>query len=407
MRRITLWLSWLLMFVIAFEDLFQAGVLGTMGRVVGLALAGCWVLSVLAVGRVRRPVTIHGLMIAFALWCAASTLWSLRPEASLDEAVTYAQLVLLALIVWDLYETPEHLHGGLQAYVLGGWICLAELLQALLLGGAQRRLSVGFFNENTLGFTLALGVPIAWYLTLAGWQPSGPLGGRLGALLRLSNLAFIPASILGIALTASRSSMLGALLGLGYMALTLDRMRRGVRLLLFAGAAVVLAYGVSLVPQASLDRLGDTGSTVSEGDWNGRLPIWNEALRMISERPLLGTGVRAFTVAATQTGSAPHNFVLSIFAELGLIGFAIFSGILICGGLLALRQPRDAAYFWLAMLAVWLLNALTHNFEDRKITWLMFGLVAVGARLFQGSAAGRPAARANARIARARAPATS
>jgi hypothetical protein len=403
MRRITLWLSWLLMFVVALEDLVQAGALGTMGRVVGLGLAGCWLLSALALGRIRQPGAIHALMIGFTLWCAASILWSLSPEASLVQTKTYLQLVLLALIVWDLYETPDHLHAGLQAYLLGGWVCLAQLFQVFLAGGVQRRFSIGFFNENTLGFTLALGIPVAWYLILTGWRPGGPFGGRFSTLLRLANLAFIPASTLGIALTASRSSMLSALLGFGYMALSMNRMRRGARLLLFAGAAALVVYGVSLVPQKSLDRLSGTGSVVSDGDWNGRLPIWNEALRMISERPLLGTGVRAFHVAAYQTGSAPHNFVLSIFAELGLVGFALFSSILICAGLLALRQPREAAAFWLSMLAVWLLNAFTHNFEDRKVTWLLFGLIAVGARLWASPAPARRAP-AEARVARSEAP---
>jgi O-antigen ligase len=404
MRRITLWLSWLLMFVVAFENLFQAGALGTMGRVVGLALAGSWLLSVLAVGRTRQPGAMHSLMIGFTLWCAASILWSLSPEASFDQTLTYVQLVLLALIVWDVYETPEHLNAGLQAYLFGAWVCLAQLFHEFLTGAAQRRFSVGFFNENTLGFTLALGIPVAWYLTLGGGRANGRSGEPWAAPLRLANLAFIPASTLGIALTASRSSMLSALLGFGYMALSMNRMRRGARVLMLVGAAAVVVYGVSLVPKTSLDRLGGTGSAVSEGDWNGRLPIWNEALRMISERPLLGTGVHAFHVAAYETNSAPHNIVLSIFAELGLIGFALFSGILISAGLLALRQPRDAAAFWLTMLGVWLLNALTHNFEDQKVTWLLFGLIAVGARLCASPAPGRRVP-AETRGARAEAPA--
>ena len=39
MRRITLWLSWLLMFVVALEDLVQAGPLGTLGRVVAIPVS--------------------------------------------------------------------------------------------------------------------------------------------------------------------------------------------------------------------------------------------------------------------------------------------------------------------------------------------------------------------------------
>src|SRR5262245_27686090 len=192
MRRLTLWLSWLLMFVVAFEDLWQAGTLGTVGRVVGLALAGAWLLSAVAAGHIRPPRPIHYVMLAFALWCAASILWSISPEASLDQTKTYVQLVLLAFIVWDVYDRPDDLHGGLQAFLLGGWVCVAQLLQAFVAGEAQRRFSVGFYNENTLGFTFALGIPVAWYLTLSGWRGAGVLGASSAGLLRLSNLAFIP-----------------------------------------------------------------------------------------------------------------------------------------------------------------------------------------------------------------------
>jgi len=377
MRRLALWLSWLMIFVVPWEYLFEKGTLGTVGRVAGLVLAGVWVLSVFAAGRVRQPRVIHGLMIGFVLWCAASILWSLDPEMSRQQTETYVQLVLLALIVWDLYETPAHLNTALQAYVLGSWVCMATLLDVFLSGDLQRRFTVGTFNENTLGFALALALPMAWYLATTGRHESAVIGGRWAFVLRLSNLAFIPVGIFGISLTASRASMASALVAVGYMALSIGRVRRGGRILLFGAAAAAVVYGVVLVPKTAMDRLEDTGVEMSDGDWNGRLPIWNEALRMVSERPLVGVGISAFHVAAVQTNAAPHNFVLSILAELGLIGFAIFTCLLIGSGLSALRQPRGVATFWLAMLAVWLLNAAAHVHEDKKQTWLLFGLIAV------------------------------
>jgi O-antigen ligase len=321
-------------------------------------------------------------MIAFAMWCGASVLWSLDPEQSRAQTETYVQLVLLALIVWDLYEKPADLNVALQAYVLGCWVCLAELLEVFLAGSVQRRFSVGTFNENTLGFMLSLGLPIAWYLAIIAGR-EGEARGRFAPLLRLSNLAFIPAALFGITLTASRSSMACGLLAVGYMALSLGGARAGARILLFGGAAALAIYGVSFVPRDSVERLEDTSVELSDGDWNGRLPTWNEALRMIADRPLLGVGVSAFHSGAVESGAAPHNLVLSITAELGLIGFLIFSGILLGCGLLALRQPRPQAWFWLTMLVSWLANALVHNFEDKKMTWLLFGLIAVSDRLHE------------------------
>jgi O-antigen ligase len=339
------------------------------------------VLSVVAALRVRQPHPVHVPMIAFALWCAASILWSLDPEASRMQVETYVQLVLLALIVWDLYEEPAHLNTGLQAYVLGCWVCIAELLEVFLAGDVQRRFSVGVFNENTLGFTLSLGLPVAWYLATVARADEG-LGGRLAPALRISNLLFIPVALFGIALTASRSSMACGLLAVAYMVVSLGGVRRGARILLFGGAAALAIYGVSLIPKTSADRLESTTVELSDGDWNGRLPTWKEAMRMISERPIAGVGVKAFQVGAVETRAAPHNLVLSITAELGLVGMLLFSSILLGCALVAFRQPRPLALFWLVMLASWTLNALVHNFEDKKFTWLLFGMIAVSGGLY-------------------------
>jgi O-antigen ligase len=395
MRRIALWLSWLLLFILPWEYLSEQGALGTVVRLVGIALAGVWLLSVLAAARMRQPTALHGVMIGFAMWCGASILWSLDPEQSREQTETYVQLVLLTLIVWDLYEKPADVNMALQAYLLGCWVCIAELLEVFLTGDVQRRFSVGLFNENTLGFMLSLGVPIAWYLAIITGREGEGFSGRFAPILRLSNLAFIPAALFGITLTASRSSMACGLLALGYMALSLGGARHGARILLFGGAAALAIYGVSFIPRDSVERLEDTSVELSDGDWNGRLPTWNEALRMIADRPMLGVGVSAFHSGAVESGAAPHNLVLSILAELGLVGFLLFSGILVGCAALALRQPRPQAWFWLTMLTSWLLNALVHNFEDKKMTWLLFGLIAVSDRLYtarqQPAAAARPA----------------
>lgn len=398
MRRIAILLSWLLLFIVPWEYLFEESALGTVVRLAGIGLAAVWLLAVLAAARVRRPLPLHGLMIAYVMWCGASVWWSLAPEQSQAQTLTYVQLVLLALIVWDLYDTPAQLNAGLQAYVWGCWVCVAELLQVFLSGNVERRFSVGLFNENTLGFTLSLGLPIAWYLAVVVGRESGGLGGRFAPFQRLANLAFIPAALFGISLTASRSSMAAGLLALGYMALGLAGTRRGARIVVLGGAVALALYvAVSFIPRDSVERLEDTSVELSDGDWNGRLPTWNEALRMISERPFLGVGVSAFHAGAVQSNAAPHNLVLSILAELGLVGFLIFSAILVGCGLLALRQPRPQALLWLTMLASWLGNALVHNFEDKKMTWLLFGLIAVSERLHGTGRSPQPVPREPAR----------
>ncbi len=404
MRRLALWLSWILIFASPWEYLFELGALGTVSRTIGIALAGLWLLSAVTAGRVRQPGVMHGLMLLFVLWCITSTLWSLDPEATVRQSITYAQLALLALIVWDLYDRPVYLERGLQAYLFGVWVCALTLLQVFLEGDVQRRFTVGLFNQNTLGFMLALALPLAWYLA-TNRRASFGLPPGAATWVRLSNFALIPVATFAIFLTASRAAAAAALVAFGYMALGIGRLRRSARLAVFVVAGALVAYGIQLVPDSSLERLEATTSVVSQGDWNGRLLIWGEALRLISERPLHGVGARAFAKGAVETGAAPHNFALSILAELGLIGFGLFGGILFVSGLLALRQPRPLALLWLALLAVWLVEALAHVTEDKKITWLLFGWIAVSDLLQRGVAAqpaqkqAQPVARAGGKLA--------
>jgi hypothetical protein len=82
--------------------------------------------------------------------------------------------------------------------------------------------------------------------------------------------------------------------------------------------------------------------------------------------------------------------VLSLLAELGVSGFGLFAAILVTAAVLALRQ-RGAAAMWLTLLVVWFLNAITHNYEDKKVTWMLFMLIAIGAGLQQVHSRRRPA----------------
>jgi O-antigen ligase len=315
-------------------------------------------------------------MALFVAWTGASILWSLDAERSLEQAFTYLQLLVLAVILWDLIQTERDLRLTLQAYVLGSWVVVLRMVETYLTGDVMRRFTVGEFNQNTLGLVLSIALPIAWYLASSARAQRVRNEADPTARLRLVNLAFIPGALFAIFLTSSRAALLGALLGLGYMALSLRHARWGWRVAA-AGAAVAIAvFGWRYIPEQSLERYESTAAEMSEGDWNGRLPIWEEGLRLIDDNWLLGVGAAAFATGAVETGNAPHNLVLSLLAELGLIGFALFAAILGAAVALALRQPGAAA-MWTTLLVVWFLNAITHNYEDKKVTWMLFMLIAI------------------------------
>jgi O-antigen ligase len=128
--------------------------------------------------------------------------------------------------------------------------------------------------------------------------------------------------------------------------------------------------------------------------------VWGEAAELLASRPWLGIGSGAFTAAAVETRKAPHNFVVSLLVEVGIIGFSLFAAVIVATGLMALRQDRWMCRLWLAMLLMWALNAAVHNYEDKKHTWVLFSFVAIGAGLPQrdGNSAALPTSQGGAVI---------
>lgn len=374
MRRLAFWSLLFLVFTVPWEYLYRVDDTTMVTAALGVGVAGLWLLAAVTAGRVRMPGGMLVLMGLFVAWNAATILWSVDVERTIGQARTYLQLLVLAAILWDLVQTERELRMTLQAYVLGSWVVVVRLLETYLAGDMMRRFTVGEFNQNTLGLVLCLALPMAWHLASTARSVREP---DPSVRLRLLNLAFVPGALFAIFLTSSRAALVGALLGLGYMALSLRHARWGWRLAAVGAAVAIAVFGWRYIPEQSLDRYASTTTELSEGDWNGRLPIWEEGVRLFEANWLVGVGAQAFVSAAVETGNAPHNLVLALLAELGVIGFALFAAIFGAAGWLALRQPGMAA-MWTTLLVVWFLNAITHNYEDKKVTWMLFMLVAIG-----------------------------
>ena len=377
MRSVALWLSHGFVFVLPMEGVVSVPGLGRLSRIIGLLLAVSWLLVIAAQGRCRKPHPVHLVMFLFALWNGLSISWSLDPLASAGRFGTYLQLVALVFILWDLYATPADLRTGLQAYVLG---CFASALSTYwnYLQGHEfyfRRYSGGGLQVNDLGMTLALALPIAWYLTRTEQDRPQALGWRI------VDYAYVPAGVLAILLSASRSAALGMLPAFLFMASSLSRVALRWRVALVGASAACLLAVLPLVPEASFQRLADTGDRITQGNLSGRLDTWLDGLAAFSEHPILGVGSKAFIEAADETGHVAHNFALALLVELGIVGFSLYAVVLAMVVHSALLQPRWNRRLWLTVLAIWFTGAIVHNWEHRKPTWLFFGLVTTAAHL--------------------------
>lgn len=157
-------------------------------------------------------------------------------------------------------------------------------------------------DPNDLGQMFAISLALATYL----------LGRQQGWLNRLLVLAAIGWLGYGIILTDSRGALLSALAVVG-----IAGMQR------FGKVTVLVGAGLSVPVLLTATRLGQLNP--DEESAAGRVEAWYEGFQMLRQHPLFGVGYRNFTDHYYLTA---HNFLVLAMAELGLIGFTLWLGLI-------------------------------------------------------------------------------
>lgn len=383
MRKIALALSLVFIFLIPWEGMVRLP-WGTFARFTGVAVGGFWLATLVVTSRMRKLGPFQLMVGLFVLWNALSVFWSENPNRSFAHTRTWAQMFLLVVILWDLYTTRPALLAGLQAYILGSYVAVGSAVYNYFTGKVYytnyQRFSPGETNPDGFGFIMALGIPLAWYL--AGSLPRS----GIGRFLRFVNYVYIPAALLGIALSGTRTALLAAVVGMAFGLASLTRLRLIARVAIFLLlASVILVLLPYVQTLKSFQRLGTTGTELTSGDLNNRTNNWREGLASFEEHPLLGVGANMYrsvnSLATDNQGKVSHNSYLSVLVELGLIGFILFSIILVISFAQAWRQPKWQSWFWLTVLTVWSIGAFTLTWEARKSTWLFLSFAVVSAAI--------------------------
>jgi hypothetical protein len=375
MRRAAFLLSIAFIFITPWENAIMIPGLGTLGKAVGLAAAAVWLLTVVLSGRLRALGPFHVLALLFVLWNALAVVWSIVPNESLQRLITYAQLLGLVFLLWDLYDTPEAVDSGLQAYVAGAYVAVLATIGQYVWSaepGQSRYSAPGDVDPNDLGLGLALAMPLAWHLASTAR--------RRWPALRLINYLYIPAGILAIVLTASRTALICSLVALSFPLWSLLRARIVAQVVTLVVLLVSLLAVQSLVPESSLQRLATAGESIESGDLNGRVALWGQGLDAYQKHPLVGVGSKAYK-HAIPAGKVAHNVFISVLVELGIIGLGLFLAILVVVLFGAVNQPRWHSRLWLTMLATWGLGVATLTWEYRKPTWLVLSFAVCSAAL--------------------------
>ena len=378
MRKIAFWLSLAFIFSIPWENSVVLPGLGSIARIIGLLATASWMGKVLFKGELRRPHLFHLAMFAYIAWNAATIFWSIKPDNTFNRIETYIQLFIFSLLIWDLLDNRDSLDDGLQMYILGGGVAIVSTIFNYFAGVGVRggiRYAASGFDPNDMGITLAIGMPMAWYLATSSRERT------LGWLLRLINYAYIPGAVMAILLAASRTSLIATAPASLYVLMTFSRLRLMTRIIVFSILIYALFIIQPLIPDSSFQRLSQTGDSIASGNLTGRVDIWREGYQVFAAHPLNGVGSGTFRDAIDKK-KAPHNVFVALSTETGLIGISLIGLILLIVIQQIWRHPSwTERLLWTSILSIWFLGAITLNWEYRKPTWLLFLLIVCSANV--------------------------
>ena len=337
--------------VVSFMDLLPAlgGSLLSFSKIVGFLLAISWLAKVTSSQDVRNDFLAAHPIFTFVLgafigYAAFSLLWAEDPTVGRTPLMRFALNLILFLIVYTAVRTPKQFMWVLGAYVTAAALSATYALLSPPPETVYRdvtRATGTFGDPNELAAVLVPGLILAGAIAVTL---------KRAPLVRLAAAAAGVLCASGIFLTLSRGGLIALAFALAISLFVAGRWRAHalvVTVLVVTGGFLYFSYVAS---DEAVDRV-----TQLEGG-TGRTDLWNIGWRMVEDKPVTGVGVGNFQTASIHYLLAPgaierdefivdqpkaaHNTYLHVQAELGLIGFALFSVIIGFAMLCMLRSAR-------------------------------------------------------------------
>lgn len=360
---------------------FGSGI-NLISRVTGMVALGLALLAATISGRIRRLHGFHVSALLFVMWAGLSQLvFFFRSGYRLPSKYwTFIQLLLVLWMIWEIAPSKRQQLGLLAAYVFGAYVTAADTIVLFRSQAGLRRFAAGGADPNGLAMTLALALPIAWYLGMAYRH----------SVLRWLFRAYVPIGFFALGLTGSRGGMVAGVVALLFVPLSITRLTpaRLATAIVLLGLSGALA--VAYVPDQVIQRLATTGSEVEDLRFGGRFTIWKAGIRAFAQKPIKGYGTGAFIPAVAPWGvdQVAHDSFLSVLVEQGLVGLLLYLGMFLAVFLAIRRQPRLERRFSLVLLATLGVTMLPLTWEDNKAVWFILAAL-LGLARAQPGAGGR------------------
>jgi O-antigen ligase len=347
-------------------------------RVIGLAAA----VAVLAIDLARRPRAqlahrAEGWLVLatlFFLYQVASGLWAPASARAGEKALDVVLMAVLA-VAFYLYALGAPGTVTRLTFLLFFITAVVFALGALLLAGpgVQGRYAAFGGGPNVFVRIELLGVISA----VALYRFTG----------RIITLLAVPLFLFAALLSGSRAGLLaGAVVGAAALVRGWRRLTFAPTVLVAAALAAVAGVVLALAPPAVTGLFQErfVEQTVEQRYVSGRTDIWAEAARLAVEHPALGAGLDGFygLVGRVQEVEYPHNYVLGVAAEGGLVGLALLSASVVLwvrtirsGG----GHPTETGFAVAAAAYVALSSLFSGDYYDARLAWLFAAMAAAAA----------------------------
>ena len=347
--------------------------------------------------RRRELGAVSWPLAGFVAWLGLSALWTNDPEGAALQLVAF--IVPFGLLAVALARLPWSERAL-------AWVCRVLLAMALLFAAVgiwQWTTKNVFWNQKVIADNTFASF---YRVNSLFWDPS--IYGRflvVAILVALTLLLFGPWRRLdvplvlvivvlwvGLLFSFSQSSFAALIAGVVVAAALAWRRRAGA--LVIAAAAVLIMFGV---PLTQSEDAGASLVAASEQGLNratrGRFDLVKYGLRIAVDHPVAGVGIAGFERAYRERVDVPrrvkspasHNTPVTVAAETGIVGLALFTWLVVVALGVPLRGAASTPTIAVARLAVGLgLTAIfVHSlfyaafFED-PLTWGLFALAVLG-----------------------------
>lgn len=262
----------------------------------------------------------------FAAALFASVPLAYWQDTSFWFAVDFLWLFLYYVLLINILTTEFRIKGFIWLFMLaGGYNAISSAIAymsgtLIVAQGIERAEGLAGTDPNTLAVSIMLALP--FLLFALKWIKN--------IFLKLIPLIFLIAGVFTIAITGSRSGVIGLVI----VAFTIWLVTKKKMITAVVAILVLIAGWFALPPQYK-ERYATIFSEERDSSSEGRIDAWKAGWGMFKANPVTGIGVDCFPYAYssgqysdTRALLRPHNMYIQIIAELGLFGLVAFGALI-------------------------------------------------------------------------------